>query len=103
MFANVYAECLAIPVPELLDDLTVLQQQGQCSDLVLDGVAATDVAQIECKDAWLNKAGCAAAIGNGFMSCEADFCNTTPTPDAPCDLASHCDLTCGFCSSDPND
>jgi hypothetical protein len=37
------------------------------------------------------------------MSCEADFCNTTPTPDAPCDLASHCDLTCGFCSSDPND
>jgi hypothetical protein len=31
---------------------------------VLDGVAATDVAQIECKYAWLNKAGFAAAIAN---------------------------------------
>eukprot|EP01050_Picozoa_sp_SAG11_P011746 SAG11_NODE_1266_length_5342_cov_4.156369_5_plen_265_part_00 len=39
------------------------------------------------------------AVESGFLTCDADFCNTVPTIEAPCDLAGHCDRTCGFCTA----
>jgi hypothetical protein len=101
VFAKVYSDCLNIPTEQVLSDLKYLQAQGQCPDVVLDGVAATEVGAAACRDTWMNSAGCDVAIASGILSCSMNFCSTTPTLQAPCDLAGHCDKTCGFCARDP--
>ena len=36
-------------------------------------------------------------LATGVLTCEVDFCDTTPTMLAPCDQTGLCDRTCGFC------
>jgi hypothetical protein len=103
VFSKVYSECLAIPGPTLLQELKVLQANGQCPNTVLDGVATMEVEGSECTDHWQNHLGCEAAITSGFLTCEVDFCDTPPTTTAPCDLAGHCDLSCGLCTVEKGD
>jgi hypothetical protein len=83
-FSTVYAQCLAMPTSEVLDGLKALAAKGQCPDTVLDGVAAAEVAAPVCEDTWLNAAGCEVGVLSGLLSCERDFCDTAPTPAAPC-------------------
>ena len=89
-----------MPTSEILDGLKALAAKGQCPDTVLDGVAAAEVAAPVCEDTWLNAAGCAVGVLSGLLSCERDFCDTAPTPAAPCGYTGQCDLTCGFCTTD---
>ena len=101
VFANVYSDCLKIPTEKVLSDLKYLHSQGQCPDVLLDGVAATEVGTAPCTDTWITSArGCDAAIASGILTCEKNFCSTPPTIHAPCELAGHCDKTCGFCTTD---
>ena len=81
-FSTLHSQCLTIPIPEILDDLKALQAQGQCPDDVLDGVATAEVEGPVCRDTWQNHPGCEAAIASGFLTCEADFCDTPPTTSA---------------------
>ena len=97
VFESVYSDCLDMPSAQILSALKELQSKGQCPDVVLDGIAATEVAAAPCRDTWMNSAGCGMAIASGILSCEKNFCSAPPTLQAPCDLAGHCDKTCGFC------
>ena len=56
---------------------------------------ATAVPGARCTDTF--HTSCAAVIASEILTCEEDFCDSPPTTDAPCDLAGHCDKTCGFC------
>eukprot|EP01050_Picozoa_sp_SAG11_P016425 SAG11_NODE_2242_length_3643_cov_7.584368_5_plen_494_part_00 len=93
---DAYNQCLDVPVSDLVEMLTALRDSGQCPAEILDGVGTTDSKADACEDVWSRN--CGMAVESGFLTCDADFCNTVPTIDAPCDLAGHCDRTCGFCT-----
>ena len=92
--AHLVSDCQQIPTPALLEDLKTLHDEGACPDELLDGVGLTELKDGVCQDVWGARCG---AVQSGLFSCEVDFCNTTPTASAPCDLAGLCDQTCGFC------
>lgn len=95
--ADAYNQCLDVPVSDLVEMLTALRDSGQCPAEILDGVGTTDSKADACEDVWSRN--CGMAVESGFLTCDADFCNTVPAIDAPCDLAGHCDRTCGFCTA----
>ena len=101
MFSNAEDECRRMPAPELLDFLVAMHDRGECPDSVLDGVSETDVKAAACTDteAWAG-GRCAIIIASGGFTCERDFCDTVPTRDAPCMMASQCDQTCNLCGGD---
>eukprot|EP01050_Picozoa_sp_SAG11_P004412 SAG11_NODE_281_length_11257_cov_45.949633_10_plen_589_part_00 len=89
-FTQMVNSCNQLTVPELLDYI-----QTHCPNVDLDGVAATEIKDTICEDVWGDR--CGAMLATGVLTCEVDFCDTTPTMLAPCDQTGLCDQTCGFC------
>eukprot|EP01050_Picozoa_sp_SAG11_P004055 SAG11_NODE_248_length_11654_cov_27.840329_8_plen_667_part_00 len=89
-FTQMVNSCNQLTVPELLDYI-----RTHCPNVDLDGVAATEIKDTICEDVWGDR--CGAMLATGVLTCEVDFCDTTPTMLAPCDQTGLCDQTCGFC------
>merc|ERR1711871_648960 len=93
--------CLSMPKTDVLDELSDLNDNGLCTAEEMDDAALTQVARPVCRDIWHNS--CSSAIASGILTCQDDFCDEVPTSEAPCDLAGHCDKTCGYCSDGADD